>query len=201
MVSSVQWYVISPSRLLYYAKQDGNYSSESFRSLWQLLRYLPFFLYWEKVLLITKAVNFVLQCLIAIILWVAFGIHFSGFKGKETIKFWSINNKMICSIYFLLIRRHFVFPLPYLTSSLFILPLGFGLLMEDKNRRMSWQPQHVSIIWLLGEKGRCSTWGDMRLCCPRGDSRSQELKAAFSWSARKHNYALGQLAVTFYGPF
>lgn len=46
--------------------------------------------------------------------------------------------------------------------------------MEDKNRRISWQPQplHFSIMWLLGERDSSAREpADVRLHCPGGGSR------------------------------
>lgn len=45
--------------------------------------------------------------------------------------------------------------------------------MEDKNRRISWQPQplHFSIMWLLGERDSSARErADVRLHCPGGGS-------------------------------
>lgn len=45
--------------------------------------------------------------------------------------------------------------------------------MEDRNRRISWQPQplHFSVMWLLGERNSPAREpADVRLHCPGGGS-------------------------------
>lgn len=51
--------------------------------------------------------------------------------------------------------------------------LAEGLVVEDRNRRISWQPQplHFSVMWLLGERNSPAREpADVRLHCPGGGS-------------------------------
>lgn len=68
--------------------------------------------------------------------------------------------RVIC---LLLVSRGLFFWVPHpvsLSPVWFLLSLPFALVIRNKNRRISWQPQqqHFPITWLLGEEGSNYTW-------------------------------------------
>lgn len=111
---------------------------------------------------------------------------------------------------------HFVFlgpPPCVFTLVWLILSLFFGVVMEDKNRIISWQPQqpHFSRTQLLGARGSSCTQEVTWHCHPRGASGLWQKPTTPSSMlhppcAERNGISLSYLAccqwvVIYYGPF